>query len=133
MDCPVCKKPMIVVELDQVETDYCPDCGGIWLDAGELEILLDDAQAARQVIGSFQPAQTSETTRKCPICYKKMEKVLVGVEPTPVMIDRCTKQHGLWFDRGELTDVLRCGRFDPAGKVAKILNELYQPAQNSYG
>lgn len=133
MDCPVCKKPMIVMELEQVETDYCPDCGGIWLDAGELEILLDDAQAARQVIGSFQPAQTAEEQRKCPICYKKMKKVLVGGEPKPVMIDRCPKQHGLWFDRGELTDVLRYGRFDPAGKVAKILSELYQPAQNTNG
>jgi Zn-finger nucleic acid-binding protein len=32
MDCPVCKIPMIVLELDQVETDYCPQWKS---DAGE--------------------------------------------------------------------------------------------------
>ena len=37
MDCPVCKSAMITMELTEVEIDHCLDCGGIWLDAGELE------------------------------------------------------------------------------------------------
>ena len=32
MDCPVCKNAMIVLELAEVEVDYCTDCSGIWLD-----------------------------------------------------------------------------------------------------
>ncbi len=40
MNCPVCKEPMIVLELDEVEIDHCISCGGIWLDAGELELLI---------------------------------------------------------------------------------------------
>ena len=37
MDCPVCKESaMITLELDDVEIDYCTQCEGIWLDAGEL-------------------------------------------------------------------------------------------------
>jgi len=34
MICPVCKKPMLVLELQQIEIDYCQECGGIWLDEG---------------------------------------------------------------------------------------------------
>ncbi|MCL4278881.1 MAG: zf-TFIIB domain-containing protein, partial [Ignavibacteriaceae bacterium] len=41
MLCPVCNNPMIVLELEQVEVDYCTNCAGVWLDAGELELLLE--------------------------------------------------------------------------------------------
>ena len=46
MDCPVCKNAMITLELEQVEVDHCLECRGIWLDAGELELLLGDAERA---------------------------------------------------------------------------------------
>ena len=42
MDCPVCKDAMIVMELNEVEIDHCLSCSGIWLDAGELELLLEE-------------------------------------------------------------------------------------------
>lgn len=38
--CCRCKEEMIVMELHNIEADYCVDCGGIWLDEGELELLL---------------------------------------------------------------------------------------------
>ena len=47
MDCPVCKNAMIALELAEVEIDHCTDCGGIWLDAGELELLLGNPEQAR--------------------------------------------------------------------------------------
>lgn len=125
MDCPVCKTPMIVFELDQVETDYCTECRGIWLDAGELEILLEDAAAAQKVLASFTDAHTDEHPRPCPICRKMMHKVTVGHGDKAVLIDRCTKNHGLWFDRGELVEVLAQGTFDPSGKVAALLRDIY--------
>ena len=46
MDCPVCRSAMIVLEIEEVEIDYCTDCAGIWLDAGELEVLLEDFDQA---------------------------------------------------------------------------------------
>lgn len=127
MDCAVCHNPMITFELDQVETDYCLSCRGIWLDAGELEQLLGDSRQARQVLQSFKTAPASpEQTRKCPICRKKMEKVMVGPESRQVLISRCKKAHGLWFDRGELEAVLHLGRFDPDGKIPKLLHKIYE-------
>lgn len=71
MDCPVCKKAMITLELRDVETDFCPVCGGIWLDKGELDVLLDDSEKTTILLNSFKTASSDETARKCPICRKK--------------------------------------------------------------
>lgn len=49
MNCPVCKNAMIVLELREVEIDYCLVCKGIWLDKGELERLLGNVQKAKEV------------------------------------------------------------------------------------
>lgn len=126
MDCPVCRNPMIVLELDQVEVDYCTDCAGIWLDAGELELLLGDAAAAHRVMDAFSAAETSETPRRCPICRRKMQKVQVGeADGKPELIDRCKKEHGLWFDRGELQAVLTLAHFDDEGRVKHLLGDLF--------
>ncbi|MHC5156873.1 MAG: zf-TFIIB domain-containing protein [Planctomycetota bacterium] len=127
MDCPVCKKSaMIVLELDEVEVDYCCHCEGIWLDAGELELLLGGAAGAETLLTSFQAAQTPEKKRKCPICLRKMDKVLVGGQgESPELIDRCSHSHGLWFDRGELQNVLKMGDFDDAGRVQSLLGGLF--------
>lgn len=127
MECPVCKTPMIVFELDEVETDYCTECQGIWLDAGELEILLEDAEKTRALLNSFQPAATEEALRPCPICRKSMQKVLLGHGDKAELIDRCPKSHGLWFDRGELVQVLEQGALDPDGKVTTLLREMFPP------
>ncbi len=126
MDCPVCKSAMIVLELDEVEVDYCCDCEGIWLDAGELELLLGGATASDALMASFQPAKTAEKQRKCPICLKKMDKVLVGeTGGKQELIDRCGKNHGLWFDGGELQSVLKMGNFDDKGRIKALLGDLF--------
>lgn len=126
MDCPVCKDAMITLELDEVEVDYCLSCSGIWLDAGELEMLLGDSRQAEAVINSFKPARhCDEKPRKCPICLKKMEKILVGPDKITQLIDKCRKGHGLWFDKGELQDVIAMGSFDEKRKVQKLLADMF--------
>ena len=37
--CPVCDEPLLIVEFEDVEADYCASCLGVWLDEGELELL----------------------------------------------------------------------------------------------
>jgi len=39
--CPACKVPIIVVEHEKIELDYCTTCLGVWFDAGELALLLE--------------------------------------------------------------------------------------------
>ena len=131
MDCPVCENAaMIVLELDEVEVDFCLDCNGIWLDAGELELLLEDEQKATELLRSFRVVKTSgEQIRKCPICLKKMQKVQLGQTDKPLLIDRCAREHGLWFDKGELQDVLKVGSLDKECKIQKLLEDMFGEKQ----
>ena len=74
---------MITLELADVEIDHCVHCGGIWLDTGELEILMDDPLKAKHLLDSFQETSAAtEPLRKCPICEKKMAKIIVGGHAT---------------------------------------------------
>lgn len=107
MDCPVCQESMVVIEYDEIELDYCVGCMGVWFDAGEIELLLD--KAGLPVPGGipFTPPEKAvrELKRPCPICGKVMEKV---VPPGGnVILDRCVKGHGIWFDSGEIAEAIK--------------------------
>jgi len=131
MDCPVCKEAMIVLELDEVEIDHCMGCGGIWLDGGELELLLGDSEQKDELLASFQlDKNCKEKPRKCPICYRKMKKIIVGADGPKVLIDKCRRGDGLWFDKGELADVFDKGQLDEDNKVKKLLADMFGSGQN---
>lgn len=109
MDCPKCKIPMLVVEYDGVEIDHCVQCEGTWFDRGELALLFDELGARAQglmpeQLDALPEAQTKEEKRRCPICRKKMRKVLIGPEGK-VLIDACPRQDGLWFDDTEVAEL----------------------------
>jgi hypothetical protein len=106
MLCPVCKVPAIIVEYHEIELDYCTNCCGVWLDAGELELLL--VSAGLDGTGAFLDAVLgagangrSEKKRRCPVCNLKMKKSFVD-RPSQTMADICPDEHGIWFDGGEL-------------------------------
>ncbi|HUW20259.1 MAG TPA: zf-TFIIB domain-containing protein [Sedimentisphaerales bacterium] len=132
MDCPVCKNAMITLELADVEIDHCIDCGGIWLDAGELEMLLGNPEQARELLDSFHvDAACPETPRKCPICLKKMQKITVGASGPILVLDKCSKGDGLWFDKGELQDILCRARLDKDSKIQRLLADMFGQKQNT--
>jgi Zn-finger nucleic acid-binding protein len=118
---------MIACELEGVEIDQCLECRGVWLDAGELEMLTELAGVKP---GPLTDAlQTSRRLgrgrRRCPRCKRKMRRVSVG-QKTPVELDRCPMGHGLWFDRGELEALT--ANFDEGeeGAVAKFFADLFR-------
>ena len=117
---------MIILEYNAVEVDYCVSCHGVWLDAGELELLFGDRSITRGFLTAGNPAPgKGEKARPCPICDKKMKKAATGGEH-PVTYDACARNHGLWFDQGELGAVLLHG--SPAkggGQVAAWLREMF--------
>ncbi len=125
MNCPVCDQSIIALELDQVEVDHCVHCGGAWLDAGELELLLEGAEYRGRLLASMREAGVvEEPVRLCPICDKKMQKVLMGIDGQ-VMIDKCTRDHGLWLDGGELARIVNMGRVKSESKVVELLREVF--------
>ena len=117
---------MITLELEEVEIDHCTDCGGIWLDAGELEILLGEPGKAKQLLASFNiDSKSAEKPRKCPICDKKMKKIIVGQSAPVLLIDKCPRGDGLWFDKGELHDIFDRAKLDEDNKVQKLLSRMF--------
>lgn len=135
MHCPVCKVPMIIVEHEKIELDYCTKCLGVWFDAGELELLmerlsLDKETLALNEIWTMPETNVSEKARRCQVCRKKMRKVHIG-EDKKVLIDVCPGQHGIWFDSGEVSQVLsQLKSKSPAtgkqGRVIAFLGEVFQ-------
>ena len=126
MDCPVCKNAMITLELAEVEIDHCTDCGGIWLDAGELEMLLGNPEQAVKLLESFKiDPRSTEEPRKCPICDKKMQKIVVGSSKPVLLLDKCRRGDGLWFDKGELQDIFDRAELDEDNKIQKLLSDIF--------
>jgi Zn-finger nucleic acid-binding protein len=126
MNCPTCKSPMITLELADIEIDHCVNCGGIWLDTGELDLLMDDPVKARRLLDSFHRAPAgSEQSRKCPICGKRMAKIVVGSSKPPLLIDKCRRTDGLWFDKGELQDILDRGELDKDSRIQCLLADMF--------
>jgi len=125
MNCPACHSTLVTLELADVEIDHCLQCGGIWLDTGELEILMDDPEKARGLLDSFREATAAEQPRRCPICDRKMTKVAVGSSASPRLIDKCRYRDGLWFDGGELQEILARCELDPDSRIQRFLADVF--------
>ena len=133
MKCPRDKSDMIVVEHERIELDYCLRCSGVWLDSGELELLISvlksgGANLSHTELFTPNEAKLTEARQKCPICRRKMDKVWLGQAPK-VLIDKCPVGDGLWFDSGELQQVLRGKGLagTPASKeVISFLGDAFQ-------
>jgi len=102
---------MIVVEHDKIELDYCTNCQGVWFDAGELELLLESMSFESPDIFltnilDSAGVESPEKKRRCPICRRKMKKTTIGQEPT-ILIDVCQQGDGLWFDGGEVGQLIK--------------------------
>ena len=141
MICPVCKSAMIVVEYHDIELDYCNSCKGVWFDSGELELLLKsqglgETKAFLDGITNSQEAASSEKKRNCPICGRKMKKTAMGGQPE-IFIDVCRDKHGLWFDGGEVVQLIRhmAGerppKGDSKGHVIGFLEEVFKAPQQT--
>jgi Zn-finger nucleic acid-binding protein len=109
MLCPECRQEMIIVEHHHIELDYCPKCEGVWFDATELELLLKAAnlhevELSLEAMLRLPEVKEPARGRKCPMCHRKMREVAVS-EPA-VIIDVCTREEGLWFDGGEVHQLL---------------------------
>ena len=110
MRCPRDKSDLIIVEHSRIELDYCLKCAGVWLDSQELDLLVAVLEAEgiklpRRELLKPHVAKVKEAKRKCPVCGRNMAKVWLGKDPE-VLIDECPIGDGLWFDGGELNQVL---------------------------
>jgi uncharacterized protein len=62
MKCPNDSAVLVMSERAGVEIDYCPECRGVWLDRGELDKILDraEAEASRSGVSPSAPNRKAQ-------------------------------------------------------------------------
>lgn len=111
MLCPDCRKPLVIVECEGVELDLCLEGQGLWFDKEELNQLfalfgLADGPETLENRLAGLPAGKSGSKRRCPRCGAAMHAVNAPGAKGAVILDRCPAGHGIWFDQGELHEIL---------------------------
>jgi len=124
MLCPKCSVPLIVVERDDIELDWCPECEGFWFDENEIEILKYKLGLKQEIKNPMETdiVKTNEKLCKCPKCNSYMGKV----EINGIILDKCMKNHGIWFDKSELSGLFnKFSSGEEKGTVA-FLGEVFK-------
>jgi Zn-finger nucleic acid-binding protein len=120
---------LVLLEFNDIELDYCPQCCGVWLDAGELEELIERTGAKTGdplVEFSDAPAERKSAHNKCPRCDRALSVIKKNCPSgSQLRLDRCPRGHGLWFDAHELKELIasfptECG----TGKTLEYLTEV---------
>jgi Zn-finger nucleic acid-binding protein len=127
--CPHCDIGLMILRYKGVEIDFCDQCRGIWLDAGELEQFVTQSDSPLNIKDT---GHSSPSKRVCPRCDAAMCEAYLSISPSEELsLDRCPKGHGLWFDDRELQRLLKHQNVTQHS-VVMFLDELFgqQPATN---
>jgi len=110
MECIKCKVPMKKAKMEGVLVDKCSTCGGIWLDAGELEMLMHHEEKSHNELLKEAKTELIEEKKRLLIteglCPKCQGQALHTYMRAGVELDRCPSCGGLFFDYGELDKVM---------------------------
>ena len=105
MNCPKCNAAMNTVKFDDVEVERCTDCGGIWFDVLERELLKQ--MPGSEAIDTGDPergrAQNAIGQITCPNCHTPMVR-MVDHEQPHIWYEQCSTCGGAYFDAGEFKD-----------------------------
>jgi Zn-finger nucleic acid-binding protein len=111
LPCPGCKSPLVTTSVGGVSLDQCHTCGGLWVGQHNFEELAADRAERGEILGALPGAGPRVAVpleavhyRPCPQCGQLMNRTNYG-RISGVVLDVC-KDHGLWFDKDKLRQVL---------------------------
>lgn len=113
MNCPRCKSVLASKQYENINIDNCAQCGGIWLDKGELQPILTarDIHFSHELIEKTLKEAHSSIPKAdviallaCPKCSEPMHALNYNYS-SGVIINTCPNGHGIWFDKDELEEV----------------------------
>jgi len=134
MNCYKCNTEMKKQVKQDVLIDACPTCKGVWLDAGELEMLAGGKQKSKDEILSEAKREIIRdkgrlmvTCEMCPKCQIEplAQKFVEGVE-----LDYCRKCGGLYFDWSELEKVLARKASSEKGTFKSFFSEIFRTVRS---
>ena len=107
MNCPKCdNRQLAPAEVQGVEVDQCPECGGVWCDAGELARLLSlEAESVESLFSGRPDPATDARVGQCPRDDTRMLRV-ASARNRNVIVEACPTCKGIWLDGGELRRLL---------------------------
>ncbi len=130
--CPRCASDLVGRLIDEVLIDECTACHGVWVDMVALERVLEERRQARaeRILGALAPAETAAQPGgpmyiRCPQCEVVMNRRMFA-RGSGIIVNVC-RNHGTWFDGGELPSVIafvmKGGLETAARKDAETLRE----------
>ena len=117
MHCPTCQDDLIQIPtFEGPQVDVCPGRHGLWLDAGEVTMFVDNYRDLQET--SSGPASAAESrSSMCPRCVGPLDRKSV-LEAAFLACPAC---RGWWLPHGSLTQLNETAR----GAAAPVrLNEL---------
>lgn len=99
--CPKCKKKTLSYfnTSEGVVLDFCEECSGIWFDKNELANYIELSTDIPEITEMKKAAR--KTGLICPKCEGTLEELPFSTT-TDILVDRCEKCGGIFFDAGEL-------------------------------
>ena len=119
LQCPKCLHGMEPVNYHGVNVDRCTHCQGIWFDDDELQTLLRESGAQAIDTGSARKGRDFDRYGeiRCPHCQAPMEPS-ADWRQTHIWYEVC-RQHGIFLDAGEFTDLKQEGWLDKIRDLLK--------------
>ena len=117
--CPRCADSVLVVRtLEDRKVLACKTCAGAFVGA-ELGLRL-----LAVLNPDVPPVRDGIPSPSCPVCRKDMRRVVAG----PIEVETC-KTHGVWFDAGDLPQLVRAVAKALGKEVPSALEALERPPE----
>jgi Zn-finger nucleic acid-binding protein len=98
--CPRCRAVLEPRAHAGITAAICPQCGGAWLRAGDLERAVKMLAAEQRIVLktiALLAGPVRATTLPCPHCTTSLESLTLR----GVAVERCPGCHGIFLDAGE--------------------------------
>ena len=109
MKCLSCEGDLRDLRLDVVHLEQCAHCGGLWLDRGELDSLVDAEDSDvrwmdMDLWGEALGVGGSVSHRSCPNGHGSLAALTYG--KSNIVVDVCPTCGGVWLDAGEFEKIV---------------------------
>ncbi len=106
--CPRCEQPLARRRYGDLDAAECPACGGLLVGRATMDRIATSPDATGTVRLALPARERAREPParylRCPACSNLMNRRVFG-RVSGVIVDVC-REHGVWFDGGELAAVL---------------------------
>lgn len=113
MQCPNCQKNLVEIPtLEGPQLDVCPGKHGLWVDAGEVNLFVENYRALKDASPHPAAQAVGAGSSPCPRCGGRLDPETV----LETALLACRTCHGWWLPQGSLTQLNATAR----GSAAQI-------------